>query len=574
MNKKIKILHLEDSTNDSELIHSLIESGEIEHVYFIADNESDYLRILETENIDIILSDYSLPDYNGNEALKVAREKYPVIPFIFVSGAIGEDRAINAMLNGATDYVLKNKLERLVPAIKRALHEREIEIKRKQAEQELIKANKELIFQNNEKEKRAAELILANKELVYQNEEKEKRAAELIIAKENAEELNRLKSSFLANMSHEIRTPMVGILGFSKYLLTIDDLEEVREVSALLNISGKRLMETLNLILDVSRIESGETKLYLEEVNLKEEILQTISTYKAVAIQKGLELNFQLKHEINNIISDRRVLQSILNNLINNAIKFTLKGEVKVVLSRELINNEEWTIIDVTDTGLGIPDDYIDKIFVEFRQVSEGLGRSFEGTGLGLTLSKKFVTLLGGTISVKSKFNEGSTFTVKIPANTKEVIAPKIIVKEVNHYSVQPEPVKQNNELANILLVEDDKISIAYVKKIIGNSYNIDLAVNGLDAIEKTKMYQYDIILMDINLGTGMSGLEAVKVIRKLPDYIDVPIVALTAFTMAGDSDEFIAGGCTHYLSKPFEKEELVNMLNEILSKKFILFGE
>jgi len=138
MNSKIKILHLEDSLKDSELIHSLIESGGIGHDYFLADNEKDFINILETENIDIILSDYSLPGCNGNEAIKVAREKYSHIPFIFVSGTIGENAAINAMLNGATDYVLKNKLERLLPAIKRALHEHELVVKRKLTEEALI----------------------------------------------------------------------------------------------------------------------------------------------------------------------------------------------------------------------------------------------------------------------------------------------------------------------------------------------------------------------------------------------------------------------------------------------------
>ncbi len=134
MDKKIKILHLEDSLTDSDLIHSLIESGSIEHDYFLVDEEKDFINILETEKIDIILSDYSLPGYNGNEALKFVKEKFPNMPFIFVSGAMGEDAAINAMLNGATDYVLKNKLERLVPAIKRAMNEHELEVKRKQAE--------------------------------------------------------------------------------------------------------------------------------------------------------------------------------------------------------------------------------------------------------------------------------------------------------------------------------------------------------------------------------------------------------------------------------------------------------
>jgi PAS domain S-box-containing protein len=298
MNLKIRILHLEDSLNDSEIIQSEIQSGGIVFDYFLADNEQDFLKILETEKIDIIISDYSLPNYNGNEALKVAREKYSYMPFIFVSGAMGEDNAIKAMLNGATDYVLKNKLERLVPAIKRALHECELEVRQKQAEialreseerystivncspniifihkngiiqyvndlcrellgyskeesigvsildfvseesknavisniqqraggknvpsyeinintklgekrimlvqttninfykekaflvvltdvTELEEYHKNLVFQNEEKEKRAAELIIANKELAFQNDEKEKRAAELVIA--------------------------------------------------------------------------------------------------------------------------------------------------------------------------------------------------------------------------------------------------------------------------------------------------------------------------------------------------------------------------------------------------------
>jgi signal transduction histidine kinase/DNA-binding response OmpR family regulator len=196
MKNKLKILHLEDSIKDSDLIRSLIESEKIGCDYFLVENENDFINILETEMIDIILSDYNLPDYNGDEALKIVREKYYHIPFIFVSGVMGEDKAIDAILNGATDYVLKNRLERLVPAIKRASREHEQEVKRNQIEKKLIEKtelienqnekyiqiNKELVFQNQEKEKRAAELIIANKELIFQNQEKEKRAAELIIA--------------------------------------------------------------------------------------------------------------------------------------------------------------------------------------------------------------------------------------------------------------------------------------------------------------------------------------------------------------------------------------------------------
>ena len=225
MIKKIKILHLEDSLKDSELIHSMILSGGIRHDYFLTDNKKDFINILKTESVDLIIADNNLPDYNGNEALKVARENFSLIPFIFVSGTLGEDDAIRAMQNGATDYVLKAKLERLVPAIKRALHERETESKGKQAEinlqekieiidaqnvkkeksaAELMVAKKELDFQNEEKEKRAAELIIADKELNFQSDEKEKRAAELIIANkelffQNREKEKRADELIIAN---------------------------------------------------------------------------------------------------------------------------------------------------------------------------------------------------------------------------------------------------------------------------------------------------------------------------------------------------------------------------------------
>ena len=228
MKKRIKILHLENSLSDSKLVHSLIENEGIGNDYFLANNEKDFINIIETENIDIILSDCILPKYNGNDALKVAREKYPHMPFIFVSNALGEDAVIKAMLNGATNYVLKNKLERLAPAIKRAVNEHDLDIESKQAEmilreserkykelafqneekskraEELIVANKELAFQNEEKEKRADELIIANKELAFQNEEKEKRADELIIANkelafQNEEKEKRADELIIAN---------------------------------------------------------------------------------------------------------------------------------------------------------------------------------------------------------------------------------------------------------------------------------------------------------------------------------------------------------------------------------------
>ncbi|MBW8331577.1 MAG: response regulator [Prolixibacteraceae bacterium] len=435
MKRKIKILHLEDSFKDSELIQSLVESGEIEHEYFVAENENDYINILETENIDIILSDYSLPHYNGNEALKVAREKYSHIPFLFVSGAMGEDRAIDTMLNGATDYVLKNKLERLVPAIKRALHEQELTTKRQQAEAELRITNKELIFQIEEKEIQASELMAANEELILQNKEKEKLAVELIAAKEKAEESDRLKSSFLANMSHEIRTPLNGILGFTE-LLKEPALEDEQKMYYLgiLEKSGERLLNIINDIMCISKIESAQMGVSVSETNLNEQLDEIFAFFKPEAEQKGLQISCRNTMRLNDtfIKTDKEKLFAILINLVKNAIKFTKKGSIEFGFglfggrdkafddSRDkasLVSTPTPSIeFFVKDTGIGILPDQLQYVFERFRQASESVNRKYEGAGLGLSISKAFVEMLGGTIRIESEFGKGSTIYFTLPA--------------------------------------------------------------------------------------------------------------------------------------------------------------
>ena len=434
MKRKIKILHLEDSFKDSELIQSLVESGEIDHEYFVAENEKDYINILETENIDIILSDYSLPHYNGNEALKVAREKYFHIPFLFVSGAMGEDRAIDAMLNGATDYVLKNKLERLVPAIKRALHEQELTAKRQQAEAELRITNRELIFQIEQKEIQASELMIANEELIFQNKEKEKLAVELIAAKEKAEESDRLKSCFLANMSHEIRTPLNGILGFTE-LLKEPELQDEQKMYylSILEKSGARLLNIINDIMCISKIESGQMAVSISEININEQMDEIFAFFKPEAEQKGIHIICKNSLRLNEtfIKTDKEKLFIILANLVKNAIKFTKKGSVEFGFGsvggrdKAFDDRDKACLVStptpsieffVKDTGIGILPDQLEFVFERFRQASESVNRRYEGAGLGLSISKAFVEMLGGTIRIESEFGKGSVLYFTLPA--------------------------------------------------------------------------------------------------------------------------------------------------------------
>lgn len=407
MDKKIKILHLEDSLNDAELIHSLIEEGGIEHDYFFVDNKTDFLKILKVVNINIILADYSLPDYNGKEALAVSRKKYPSIPFIFISGTMGEDAAINAMLDGATDYVLKHKLERLVPAIKRALHEHQLEDKRILAKKKLKEKNK-LIESQNQK------YILINKKLTASLNQIQNINAELIISKNKAEESDKLKSAFLANMSHEIRTPLNAIIGFSGLLAEPGiSKEEVDEFIKIINTSSLHLLTIISDIMDISKIEAGQFSVSSELVNINKLLNELYMTYKTQAESKNLMLQCSCINPNDSIVikSDGKRISQVLGNLLNNAIKFTSKGVIEFGYTIKANSFEFF----VKDSGIGISPEYHSLVFKSFRQIEATNRQINSGNGLGLAISKALVEILGGTISLKSELGMGSTFTFTIP---------------------------------------------------------------------------------------------------------------------------------------------------------------
>ncbi|MEI6089935.1 MAG: PAS domain S-box protein [bacterium] len=290
---------------------------------------------------------------------------------------------------------------------------------------------------------------------------------EIVKAKIKAEESDKLKSSFLANMSHELRTPMNGILGFSGLISDATDLETSKRMGQIILSSGKRLMETLNLILDLSRIESGELKLDYSTIDLIEQINKTIAVFSVNAINKKIYLKLISTYKEFPIKSSLNAIDSILNNLINNAIKFTTIGGIDIELDKQIINNDEMAVIKVTDTGVGIPEGEFENIFKEFRQASEGLGRSHEGTGLGLTLTKKYIDLVGGEIKLSSIINEGTTFTVLLPieftGSKEKSIDSNEIFQDPNQETIFQEIISKHKH--KILIVEDDAISVILVEK-------------------------------------------------------------------------------------------------------------
>jgi PAS domain S-box-containing protein len=385
---------------------------------------------------------------------------------------------------------------------------------------------------------------------------------ELKQAKERAEEMDQLKSAFLSNMSHELRTPMIGILGYAK-MLSDEILDpKHKEMAEIILKSGNRLTEILNMILDLSKIESNQVQINNQRIKPAAIINEVINQHKLSAKEKKLYLKTDINAEDITAFIDEKIYFQILSNLVNNAVKYTHTGGVTVRLSKEIINNQAYIETSVIDTGIGIDKKFHNRIFEPFRQESEGLNRRYEGTGLGLTIAKKLTKLLKGVIKMESSIGKGSTFTISLPVENS--------MNEIIHEDQDDAGYKLENttdRIPKVLIVEDDDITRDILKIFLKGVSIIDGVSSGEEALELAESKKYDIILMDINL-KGINGLETVSRIRSMKDYKSTPIVAVTAYAMMGDKEKFLSAGCTHYISKPFFKKDLVDLLTAILPRR------
>ena len=358
-------------------------------------------------------------------------------------------------------------------------------------------------------------------------------------------------------MSHEIRTPLTAIKG-AAYLLDKGSLsEEQKKLCSIIGQSGEQLLQTINNILDLALVEAGEVGLEEKEFSLKETLKRIISGLKLQAKEKGLELKMILPPDLpSKILSDEGKLIHIVSNLISNALKFTERGKVKLRVKR--LAHSKIQIL-VKDTGIGIPKEKLSMIFNKFEQVNGTIRRKYGGTGLGLTIVKELVKILGGKIEVTSELGKGSTFSFSFAYR----LLKQREVSDKDQAKLKPKIKKKTKKDINILIAEDDDFGYYIIERSL-EDYTITRAKDGKDALEKIKKKSYDLVLMDIQM-PKMDGLEATRKMREKDFHL--PIIALTAKAMKGDKEKCLEAGCSDYISKPITPDELIAKVNQYSAK-------
>ena len=385
---------------------------------------------------------------------------------------------------------------------------------------------------------------------------------ELEFAKSNAEKANQAKTDFLSSMSHEIRTPLNAIVGFSSAILEDKKITEAQEEAKDIMMASQNLLEIVNGILDISKIEAGKMEIVETDYNLKEMCDNIIKLVTPRILEKPIELKATYPKDLPAILhGDNSKVKEVITNLLTNAAKYTDEGSIELELS--CINNKNKCnlIISVEDTGRGIKPEKIDKLFTKFQRLEEDKNTTLEGTGLGLAITKNLVEMMGGKIIVQSKYGSGSKFTV--------YLSQQIVSMKENKTTTEE---KESNEKIDysakkILVVDDNNLNIKVAVRLL-SSYNIkpDTCISGKECLEKIKDTTYDLILLD-DMMPKMTGTEVLNQIKN--DYKDfkTPIVVLTANAISGMKEKYLKDGFDEYLAKPIDKLELERVLKKFLKK-------
>ncbi len=519
MTKPLRLLLIEDEEDDALLMFRLLEKEgfktDVHRIQLASDMES----ALKDREWDLILCDFRLPKFSGSDALKIYKKSGVDIPFILLSGTVGEEIAVEMMKAGAHDYIMKDHLLQLGPAIRRAMDDAEVRKQNKQALEDLR------------------------------------------LAKEKAEKSDRVRSTLLSNMSHEFRTPLTSILGYAEVIMEDGTDPGIRKSALKIFNSGKRLMKTLDSIAMLSQMESGISPV-LKTFDLHSILEKSMNSQKEFSDSKSLLLEKNFEGEFRTI-SDEELVQAACSALLDNAIKFTHHGRIRVASSMISVDGILMAGFSVSDEGIGISPENLEMIFEAFQQVSEGYSRHYEGIGLGLTITKRISIILGGTIRVESISGKGSTFTFLFPLSGE--VSPHAPKEEIGNQQAKTELKEPPRKKPQVLVVEDHETNAELACLYLSGHFVPEVANRGEDAIRMAERKKYDVILMDINLGSGIDGIETLHQIRKLNSCRTTPVIALTGYTQIGDRERLLAEGFNQYIPKPFDKSTLTGLIKSVL---------
>lgn len=425
------------------------------------------------------------------------------------------------------------------------------------ASRTLTENNDALVHAYQEQEVLNKELTAVEEELRRALSSQKEISANLEKAKTTAEEAALAKAQFLSTMSHEIRTPMNAVIGLTNLLIEDDPKKNQVENLQALKFSGENLLTLINDILDFSKIEAGKIELEKSEFRLSELVRGIERTLGLCASEKDIAFTCQTDPRIpDRLLGDFTRISQILNNLVSNAIKFTLDGSVTLIIKLLKVNQQEAAItFQVTDTGIGIPEDKLEIIFDNFSQASSDTTRKFGGTGLGLAITKKLLEMHGSHIEVKSKLGHGSTFSFTLILQRAHEMPPST----TDDNSLTDKESFVGLRGVNVLVAEDNQMNVIVIRQYLKKwGIQFDIAENGQVAVERAQAKSYDLILMDLQM-PEMDGFTATIEIKKFAP--DLPIIALTASAMLEVKDRVVEVGMSDYVSKPFVPSELYHKL-------------
>ncbi|MFW7379581.1 MAG: response regulator [Oligoflexus sp.] len=523
------ILHIEDDPLDSKTMRRILSSSNHQFQLDQAQTLSSGIEMGEQKLYDVFFLDLSLPDCTGPNALAQMRENFPHQPIIVVTGNIDQKQAEDFVHLGADDYLIKGEFNSAT-------------------------LWKSIIYSARKKE---LELEL------------QKQAMELKIVTELERKANACKTEFLAGVSHDLRTPIGIILGYSELLELLPGMpDEALAFVSQIKRSSTSLIDLVNDLLDLSKVETGHVDFRLREIELKAELQHYFTDYAFKASQKKVSFNVAYLTDLpKNIRIDPLRLKQILDNVVSNAIKFTDVGGVDISVAVKVQGNKPFLVFEVKDTGPGIPLHAKEKIFEPFQQAEADTRVKYGGTGLGLALAKKLALLMQGDIElVESEIEQGSKFRITLQVALAESRGNEKLgekKKFISHQLEQKEQVhlvKERNQ--RVLIVEDNHDLQKLIRRFLETSgFQHETVGNGQLAVEKALHNDYDVILMDMQMPV-MDGLEAVQVLRA--KQYKKPVIALTAHNEKAEKDRCMQAGFDAYISKPVTKENLICVIDEM----------